>query len=261
MPSRSDLVALLTDLYAEQLRHTPGDPYTIAHAHPEVIDTQVSVFEWYLRYLRPEDPPTLHTPLRLAENPHGEFAHVLDWGCRHAPDACLFRATCGHAIYLYATDISDPAPFAPFHQSAVPQYARLDHVYRLPYPDETFDIVIGSGTLEHVAMDYESLKEIYRVLRVGGRFVITYLPNRWSYEEWWKRDVRKDGAHPRLYSRRELRHVLLHHGFRIVTDGYQTRYDRLGGASAWKRLPVRFSQLHRFTSTLCAVAEKVHYMN
>jgi hypothetical protein len=87
--------------------------------------------------------------------------------------------------------------------------------------------------------------------------VVTYLPNTWSYEEWWKREVRKAGAHPRLYSRRELRRMLLHHGFRVRAIGYQARCDAIGGAAWWKRRLVRAAGLHRFTSTLCAVAEKV----
>lgn len=243
MPSHTDLVRHLSDLYSEQLRLTPGDPYTIQHAQPAVIETQVTVFEWYIRYLT-------STPLT-----------ILDWGSRHAPDSCLLRASLGDGITLHAADIDDSDRFVAFHRTANLTYTRLDHVFRLPYPDDSFDVVIGSGTLEHVAMDFESLKEVYRVLKVGGRFLITYLPNRWSYEEWWKREVKKAGAHPRIYSRKELRHMLVHHGFRLITDGFQTRSDALGGATWWKRWAVRATQLHRVTSTICAVAEKVRYIN
>jgi SAM-dependent methyltransferase len=241
--SSADLVARLQQLYAEQLELTPEDPYTIQHARLSVIETQVAVFQWYRKYLK------------------NRSVHFLDWGCRHAPDSCLLRATFGHGISLHAADIEESNQFTAFHQYAGLEYSRLNHVYRLPYPDESFDTVIGSGTLEHVAMDFESLKEIYRVLRVGGRFVMTYLPNERSYEEWWKRNIRKVGAHPRVYSRNELRYLLVHHGFRLIADGYQTRSDLLGGAVWWKRLFVRGFQLHRFSSTLCAVAEKVKYIN
>ena len=45
-------------------------------------------------------------------------------------------------------------------------------------PDETgsFDFVLSNGVLEHVANEYESMKEIYRVLKTGGIFAITFLP-------------------------------------------------------------------------------------
>jgi len=49
------------------------------------------------------------------------------------------------------------------------QYERLPDLIRLPYPDGSFDAVISSGVLEHVPFDYESLKELDRVLINTGR--------------------------------------------------------------------------------------------
>lgn len=247
-PPADPLAEVLRRLYAEQMRVMPHDLYFRDHAAPRVIDTQVSVFRWYAPLLLAGRPPT---------------ARVLDWGSRHAPDACLFRASCGHELHLHASDLDDPTGYAPFHQFAGVEYAKLDHVYRLPYPDDLFDAVVGSGTLEHTAMDYESLKELWRVLKPGGRLAIAYLPNRWSIDEWRRRRQKRHGAHPRLYTRGELRHLLLHTGFRLVADGYQTRYDALhgvAGVAGWKRAVVKAAGLHRFTSTLCAVAEKVTAM-
>lgn len=248
-PSPAALAATLADLYAEELRRNPAEIYLEYHARPSTIATQVAVFNWYAPYLAA-------LPGWAAD----PGPYVIDWGCRHAPDACLLRATFGPALQLCGIDVYPPLHYPEFHRFAGLHYHQLDHVYRLPYLDDTVTAVIGSGTLEHVAMDFESLKEIWRVLKPGGRLVIAYLPNRWSYEEWWQR--RADGGipHPRLYSLGELQHMLLHHGFRIVTAGYQTRHDALGGAAGWQRWPVRAAHLHRFTSTLCAVAEKVPAM-
>src|SRR5206468_37127 len=80
--------------------------------------------------------------------------------------------------------------------------ARLTDPVRLPYPDGTFDAVVGSGVLEHTAMDGESLKELYRVLRTGGLLVVTFLPYAYSWDEWYRRNVAKAGYHRRLYTRR-----------------------------------------------------------
>jgi ubiquinone/menaquinone biosynthesis C-methylase UbiE len=52
----------------------------------------------------------------------------------------------------------------------------LSEIVKLPYPDDSFDAVLASGVLEHVPLDYESLKELHRVLRVRGRMIVTYLP-------------------------------------------------------------------------------------
>jgi ubiquinone/menaquinone biosynthesis C-methylase UbiE len=54
----------------------------------------------------------------------------------------------------------------------------------LPFDDESFDVVVDSGVLEHVANPAASLTELHRVLAVGGIIVITFLPNRWSWTEW-----------------------------------------------------------------------------
>ncbi len=52
---------------------------------------------------------------------------------------------------------------------------------KLPFPKNTFDVVISNHVLEHVGNQALHLSEIHRVLKKGG---ILYLatPNRW----WWK---------------------------------------------------------------------------
>ncbi len=44
-------------------------------------------------------------------------------------------------------------------------------VRELPFPDESFDIVIDFGTLHHVRPARQALSEVERVLRVGGVLV------------------------------------------------------------------------------------------
>jgi len=84
---------------------------------------------------------------------------------------------------------------------------------RLPCASQFFGAVIGSGILEHSARDGESLRELYRVLKPRGVLVITYLPNRLSIHEWLRRVVWRRDFHRRLYGLREIRRMLLHHGF------------------------------------------------
>jgi len=53
---------------------------------------------------------------------------------------------------------------------------------RLPFADNTFDIVFSNDVLEHVQDDRECAREITRVLRPGGRAVI-FVPNRLYFFE------------------------------------------------------------------------------
>ncbi|MEQ7008027.1 methyltransferase domain-containing protein [Actinopolymorpha sp. B17G11] len=63
----------------------------------------------------------------------------------------------------------------------------------LPYPDETFDLVIGHAVIHHIPDVEEAFREMLRVLRPGGRFVICGEPTRYgdrvarklSQATWW----------------------------------------------------------------------------
>jgi ubiquinone/menaquinone biosynthesis C-methylase UbiE len=52
----------------------------------------------------------------------------------------------------------------------------------LPYDDATFDLVVGHAVLHHVPDVELALREVVRVLRPGGRFVIAGEPTR--YGDW-----------------------------------------------------------------------------
>jgi len=226
--------ALLQDLYQRQLKALPADDYLRSHAERTFLAGTLRVFNFYEPYLPRE----------------GE---ILDWGCHHAPDSCLIRASRGDRVTLHGCDVLAPGHYAAFHDYARLRYRQLDHITALPYEDASFDAVVASGVLEHVAMDYESLKELHRVLKPNGRLIVTYLPNRKSFAEWRLR--RNGGAfHHRLYSRREAAAMLLHTGFLPLVCGYQTQLDALPSQNFLRLL--RGTQVHRLTSCLCAIAEK-----
>jgi SAM-dependent methyltransferase len=94
---------------------------------------------------------------------------------------------------------------------------------RLPFPPDSFDLILSHEVLEHVADDRRALEEITRVLRPGGRAVV-FVPNRgYPFEThgvYWRgryrfgniplvsylpRSVRDRLApHVRVYARRDL---------------------------------------------------------
>lgn len=55
-----------------------------------------------------------------------------------------------------------------------PTYTFLDGVFPpFPFPDESFDTIITFQVIEHVKKDEQFVKEIFRVLRKGGKALIT----------------------------------------------------------------------------------------
>jgi len=189
----------LLALYSQQAKIKKND-YLEAHSHNRaVIRRHTSIFERYSRFI-----PTEGT--------------VLDWGCNHAPDACLVRMLRGDAMQLYGCDVQGEE-YRAFYDFANLRYKQITHPYLLPYQDNFFDVVIGSAALEHVPNDSESLKELYRIIKPGGVFIMTTLPNRFSYTEWLNRRFHRT-HHLRLYSLKEAKHMFIHHGFVPIASGY-----------------------------------------
>lgn len=68
------------------------------------------------------------------------------------------------------------------HDQAVAAARRADRILRgaserLPFPGETFDLLLSHEVIEHVADDREAVEEMARILRPGGRLVL-FCPNR-----------------------------------------------------------------------------------
>ena len=195
----SNFDAELVKLYSVQAQ-IKGDPYLHAHSRNlAVIRRQTSIFERCQEFFK-----DAHT--------------VLDWGCRQAADACLVRMLRGPEVELHGCDV-DGGEYDTFFDFARLKYSQLTHPYLLPYEDNSFDTVMGSGVLEHVPNDSESLKELYRIIRPGGFFIMTMLPNQYSYTEWLNRRLRNP-HHLRMYSLSEAKHMFMHHGFLPVRFGY-----------------------------------------
>ena len=144
---------------------------------------------------------------------------VLEWGCAYGRDSCIFRTRLGDAVELHGTDVHPPDSFKPFHDFSGIRYQQVQHPYLLDYPDASFDTVTSTGVLEHVPDDLNSVREVCRVLKPGGYFVVTFLPNLYSYTEAVQR-WRKTVAHDRLYTMRQAQRMLTDNGFELIDSWY-----------------------------------------
>ena len=139
---------------------------------------------------------------------------VLDLGCgfgRHAFEAYRRGA---HVVAVDRSQEEVASVTAMFRAMAAAGEAPAELVARavrgdllsLPFPDDSFDVVMASEVLEHIPDDDIAMAEIARVVRPGGRVAVT-VPRWWPERVCWAlsqeyHDVA--GGHVRIYRGDEL---------------------------------------------------------
>lgn len=104
-----------------------------------------------------------------------ERCKILDVGCGpgHLWLQNLDRITPSWRVVLSDLSIGMVAAASTgFADFELFQFAALD-VRAVPFPGETFDVVIANHMLHHVPRREQALSEVRRVLKLGGRFYAT----------------------------------------------------------------------------------------
>jgi ubiquinone/menaquinone biosynthesis C-methylase UbiE len=163
-----------------------------------------------------------------------ETSHLIDFGCGNGAQTLQF---INHCDRLTGVDVSEIF-LEDFRREIAARglWAKVDAVATgggpIPRPDGCADVVTSFAVLEHVPDEKAALAEMFRVLRPGGRLIIS-VPNRWWIFEthgadlpllpwnrvplvsWWPKKIHDRWARARIYRRREIERLLVQTGFSI----------------------------------------------
>jgi ubiquinone/menaquinone biosynthesis C-methylase UbiE len=111
--------------------------------------------------------------------------HLLEIGCGMGFDSVEFLR---RGVRVTATDLTPTAvEFTKKHfevENLEPVEARVENVRKLSFEDGTFDAVWARGVLHATGDTREALTEIRRVLKPGGRAIISHFYRRPSWMYW-----------------------------------------------------------------------------
>ena len=161
--------------------------------HPPKLP-EIGALKWEKEFLRYEEKGGYHWtlnsshPLRGNAFVRARFANVLelaeksvggqltgklvlDHGCG---DGVLANMLARKNAHVFGVDNSEVAlRYAQTRITGSNVHFQSGSVYELPYRDDTFDSVISTQVIEHLAEPVRLLTEIRRILKKGGRAVIT----------------------------------------------------------------------------------------
>ncbi len=163
--------------------------------------------------------------------------HLVDFGCGNGAQTLLFAGDCDR---LTGVDVSEE--FLTEFRREISARGLEDRVEAvaagggpIPLPDGSADVVTSFTVLEHVPDEMAALREMRRILRPGGKMIIT-VPNRWWIFEthgadlpllpwnrvplvsWWPKKLHDRWARARIYRRREIEKLLVQSGFNIESS-------------------------------------------
>lgn len=158
--------------------------------------------------------------IRLAKNllRNIKFKNCLDIGCASGFMLSEIAKTYPNAEYI-GVDVYDKAI-----EYAVKTYPhikfKVSSAEKLPFKDNSFDLILFYETIEHVEHPQECLKDIRRVLKKNGTLILTMDSGSWLFRIVWffwentRGSIWKD-AHLHPFHHRELERLIKNAKFKI----------------------------------------------
>ncbi len=129
-------------------------------------------FADYLRKISAESEITRYKRAALAKLELKPGEHVLDVGCGLAQDTAVLAQLVGPGGRAVGFDASETLLAQARAQHPQLELVRGD-IASLPFPDASFDVVRTDRVLIHVVDPAAAMAEMARVLKPGGRLVLT----------------------------------------------------------------------------------------
>ncbi|MEO6876026.1 MAG: class I SAM-dependent methyltransferase [Opitutaceae bacterium] len=115
---------------------------------------------------------------------------------------------------IAGTHFVDLSPPAVASLQAAGGLAQVGEITALPFADQTFELVTAFDVVEHVTDDERALSELTRVLKPGGRLILS-IPLHSA--RWTPFDALV--GHSRRYEPAALQVLLAHHGLNVERSG------------------------------------------
>jgi SAM-dependent methyltransferase len=144
---------------------------------------------------------------------HEDERQILDVGCGTGT-MLAYLASYGKA---QGVDVDEEA-VGYCHERGLLD-VRLGAAETLPFEDGSFDLVTALDVIEHLDDDAAALREMRRVLRPGGRILVTVPAHRFM---WGDQD--EVNMHKRRYVATELRDRLTANGFDVLRLSYMNAF-------------------------------------
>lgn len=176
----------------------------------------------------PEEDPTSNQRTRfllrtLKKQMVGNTISVLDAGCGHGYFTYFLKKKGYHVV---GVDISYKAIEKARASCPEIEFKVCSLSDRLPFENNTFDVVWSTEVIEHIYDVYTYIREINRVLKPKGLFVLTtpyhgLIKNLaialFSYD---KHFCNIEGGHIRFFSNRCLEGLFERFGFKVIEKKY-----------------------------------------
>jgi SAM-dependent methyltransferase len=175
--STSEEIAHLLREYV-RLRRDRDDHLPFDEACEGIYDQSFYPVVTHFTYaLQPSATARLNFIREVVQSIRSERACIADLGCGSGvilSEALLLKPLwTGHGLDISESSIEYARRLAAHKQVAARADFRTGNIASLPYADESLDLIVASEIIEHMPEPEKVVGEIARVLRPGGKLVLT----------------------------------------------------------------------------------------